>query len=240
MIPLLLTAFVLIALWRLARPSRRRPGRIADFVLAGGLLLCFWPPLAWLSVATLEKRYPLERFPRSDVQAIVALAGNSYPANASQPEAEPGFTTYLRTAHAAWLFHNWKKLPIVVTGGTGTPPIARLMRLELLAAGVPDAMILVEDQSTTTYENATAVAGILLPRGVRRIALVTEGFHMPRSERCFRKVGFDVTPAPCCYRTLELQSAREFLLPNLWAVRTLDVAVHEWIGLAWYKVRGRI
>jgi uncharacterized SAM-binding protein YcdF (DUF218 family) len=182
-----LIALVLIALLRLTPMGRGRAGRVADFLLAGGLLLCFWPLVAWLCVATLEEAYPVERFPRRDAEAIVALAGTSYLANTSQPEAAPGFTTYLRTAHAAWLFHNWKPLPIVVSGGTGTPRIATLMRRELLAAGVPDSMIRVEAQSRNTYENAVEVARILLPQGVRRIAVVTEGFHMARAELCFRK-----------------------------------------------------
>jgi uncharacterized SAM-binding protein YcdF (DUF218 family) len=235
-----LTALVLLCLWRLTRAGRGRAGRIADFVLAGAMLLCFWPPVAWLAVATLEKRYPVERFPRRDAEAIVALAGTSYLANASQPEAEPGFTTYLRTAHAAWLFHNWKPLPIVVSGGTSTPRVALLMRRELLAQGIPDSLIRVEDGSLNTYENAVEVARILMPQGRRRIALVTEGFHMARAELCFRKQGFDVVPAPCCYRTFELRSRKDFLMPSVWAIRASDEAVHEWIGLAWYKVRGRI
>jgi uncharacterized SAM-binding protein YcdF (DUF218 family) len=240
---LILAVLIAFVLWRLVRAGRTGERRILGIVAGVALFLWCWPPVAWLSVAGLEKSFPFTPVPAGDADAIVALAGNFYATNWSQPEAEPGFTTYLRTAHAAWLFHHWKPLPIVVSGGTGQagdPTIADLMRRQLIEEGVPDSMITVENHSQTTYENATGVARILLPQGLRRIVLVTEAFHMPRAERCFRKQGFDVVRAACCYVTAEQRSFRDMLLPGQWAIHVNSDAIHEWVGLAWYKIRGRI
>ena len=237
----LLPVLLALCLWRAARADRS--SRAVSVAIAAALFLWCWPPVAWLNVASLERRYPIATFPSGDAEAIVALAANHYASNPTQREAEPGFATQLRCAHAAWLFHHWKRLPIIVSGGTGEagdPPIAELMRRQLLAAGVPDALIQVEGRSQTTHENAVETARILRPKGVSRIALVTEGFHMPRAESCFRRQGFDVTPAPCAYRTFELTRLTDFLLPRRWAIQTNEDALHEWLGLFWYKLRGRI
>jgi uncharacterized SAM-binding protein YcdF (DUF218 family) len=182
-------------------------------------------------------------FPPAEADAIVVLGANHYASNLSVREGEAGFATRLRTAHAAWLFRNWRSLPIVASGGTGAPGdprLADLMRMQLLASGVPDGMISVENRSADTHQNAVETARLLLPKGVRRIALVTEAYHMPRAERSFRKQGFEIVRAACCYRTLEERTLADFLLPQEWAIRVSSQTLHEVAGLVWYKLRGRI
>ena len=239
----LITAWILFCVWRLLRTRGKPAAGRADFIAAIGLFLYCWPVVAWLMIATLEKPFPVRAIPAGDAGAIVALSANFYPSNAAHPETEPGFDTYQRAAHAAWLFHHWKRLPIVVSGG-GTGPgevsLAELMRRQLVGEGVPDGMIEVEDRSINTYENAVFTARILRPQGIRRIALVTQAFHMPRAEACFRKQGFEVVPAPASYRILELRSAGDFLIPKIWAIDVTNEAIHEWVGLAWYRLRGEI
>lgn len=228
---------------RLRRACRRR-GHLLDFAGAAAVLLCSWPPAAWTIAASLEKTIPPADFPPGEAQAMVVLAGNLYPVNQAQPETAEGWSTYLRTGHARWLYEHGERLPIVVSGGrTGGPrdsSLAELMRRQLIEEGVPEAMIAMEDRSMTTRENAAESARILGARGARRIVLVTEAIHMRRAALSFRKAGFEVAPAPCAYRILELRSWGDRLLPGVWAVRTIGDAAHEWAGLAWYKLRGWI
>jgi uncharacterized SAM-binding protein YcdF (DUF218 family) len=241
----LMSLAVLLCLWTVFRLRRTgRKGRWwLDFAGVAAVFTVASPAAAWLAAASLERHYAASHFPVGDADAIVALSANSYPANSSQPETEPGNSTYLRTAHAAWLFHNWKRVPILVSGGPmgrrdGT--LAALMKRQLLRAGVPDGMIWVEDRSTSTHENARESAAILRERGIRRVALVTEGFHMLRSELCFRKQGLEVASAPCAFRTLEVGSAAALLLPSMWGLRVNEECLHEWVGLVWYKIKGQI
>jgi uncharacterized SAM-binding protein YcdF (DUF218 family) len=235
---------VLLSLWTVLRLRRRGGSKRwwLDFAGVTAVLLVTWPPAAWLAAASLERRYPAAIYPAADAEAIVALSGNSYPANHSQPETVPGFSTQLRATHAAWLFHNWKRVPIVVSGGptAGAGTLGSLMRRELLQRGVPDQMIWVEDRSTSTYENAVESTAILRERGIRRIALVTEGFHMWRAELCFRRLGLEVAAAPCAFRTLEVRWSWATLLPSPWGLRVNEECLHEWFGLAWYKIARRI
>ncbi len=62
--------------------------------------------------------------------------------------------------------------------------------------GVPEPALEREASSHSTRENAHYAAALLLPRGLRRIWLVTCDFHMPRAQRCFTGAGFQVEPLP--------------------------------------------
>jgi uncharacterized SAM-binding protein YcdF (DUF218 family) len=236
---MLLTAFLLLTVWRLALPRRR----LLDIAVALGLLLCFLPAAGWLLAAAVERRAPITELPQGEADAIVVLGSNHFPSNPSVKLAEPGFVTYIRTAHAAWLYRHWRRIPVLASGGTGAagdPRVADLMRRQLMLSGVPGDWISVDPNSLNTYQNAVESARLLLPRGIRRIALVTDALHMPRAERAFRKQGFDVVRAACCYRTDERRTLRDLLLPDEWALRVNSLVLHEMAGLVWYKLRGWI
>jgi uncharacterized SAM-binding protein YcdF (DUF218 family) len=149
--------------------------------------------------------------------------------------------SYLRCRHAVWVWKQGNRVPVLVSGGLlGRWPesAAVVMREMLVAEGVPDAQIWLEDRSTTTYENALYSAEILRRKGIRHIVLVTEAHHMLRSERCFRKQGMDVTPAPCNFD--DGPDSVEGFLPDGSAILDNEKALHEFVGLGWYLVRGRI
>src|SRR5207237_2675856 len=106
-----------------------------------------------------------------------------------------------RCLYAAELYRAAGHCPVVVTGGRmngpSEPSCAQVMRTFLTGLGVSEADITTEDDSQTTYENATNTRKLLEARGVRRVVLVTDAAHMFRAERCFRKQGLEVVPAPC-------------------------------------------
>jgi uncharacterized SAM-binding protein YcdF (DUF218 family) len=114
------------------------------------------------------------------------------------------------------------------------------MKHVLAAEGVPEASIWTERQSRNTYENARYSAEILRARGASRVVLVTEAYHMLRAARSFQRQGIQVIPAPCGYRYVPFRMSLERLLPNSSALATNEAVLHEWIGLGWYKIKGRI
>jgi uncharacterized SAM-binding protein YcdF (DUF218 family) len=220
-----------------ARGIRRaRPGRRV-FALALALFLWSWPPAAALLCGSLEWRYAVSPFPAGDAEAIVVLGGDVYEADPSQPENSPGHNTSLRCSYAAWLHRRWKPLPILAAGGSGA---AAVMARALEADGAPPSMIWTETASGSTYENAVYSARILRAKGIRRIALVTEAYHMPRAAACFRKQGLAVVPAPFAYRTLRFHADWRHAFPSVEAARFSEDSLHEWVGLAWYRLLGRI
>ncbi len=75
----------------------------------------------------------------------------------------------------------------------------------LSARGVPHAVLEKELRSRSTRQNARFAARLLLPRGVRRVLLVTCDFHMERALACFRGAGFDPVPMPSLSPTLSVK-----------------------------------
>jgi uncharacterized SAM-binding protein YcdF (DUF218 family) len=142
------------------------------------------------------------------------------------------------------MYHQGPHCPVLVSGGRIDPDTpescARVMRDFLLRQGVAAADVIEEDASGSTYENAVECARILRERGLTRVLLVTEASHLERAMRCFRKQGVDPTPCGCHYVTLHFEWTATDFLPNPSLTRPTQAALHEWLGLAWYALHGRI
>jgi uncharacterized SAM-binding protein YcdF (DUF218 family) len=75
------------------------------------------------------------------------------------------------------------------------------MRRAALAAGVPEAALLIEPRSRNTFENARETARLLRSRGGASVVLVSNRMHLPRAALLFglaglRVVGWAGVPAP--------------------------------------------
>lgn len=238
--PLLLVFFCLcvVGISRSWRELRRGRGWLAAGLL--GLFATAWPPVAWLVSRPLEGWYA-RGTNIGKVEAIVALSGGVFPPTVENPLPMLAPDSYLRCQRAADLYRTAPGTPVLVCGGIGPDggeAFAATMRRFLVAQGVPETMIWTEERSGSTYENAAFGADILRQKGIRRIALVTEAYHMPRAERCFRKQGFDVVPAPCGFLTLEFSVFQ--LIPGWRPVKETEQVLHEVVGMGWYWMRGRI
>jgi uncharacterized SAM-binding protein YcdF (DUF218 family) len=104
----------------------------------------------------------------------------------------PSGSLRARAEAGAALWHAGGAPRIVTTGAhhLGPPGEAVVARGILLAAGVPDAAIRIEDKSRNTQGNLLFARGILPPE-VMRVWIVTEPFHMARALTIAREVGFE-------------------------------------------------
>jgi uncharacterized SAM-binding protein YcdF (DUF218 family)/lysophospholipase L1-like esterase len=96
--------------------------------------------------------------------------------------------------------HLWRerRAPILVfTGGSdGTScPVAEAMAKLATDIGIPPSSIHVEKTSRTTRENGEHTVPLLRGLGVRRVLVVTDKLHMPRSAGTFAALGFEVERA---------------------------------------------
>lgn len=234
---LLLLLLVAVAMWR------RRLARAVAACTVVCLFLWTWDPATAFFARTLESQFTAGR-PAGEADAIVVLGGNIYPPDESQTEILPGYSTYLRCRHAALLYRTWKALPVVATGGfvisrnasvDGTVAMQHVLESE----GVPAAMIWVENQSRNTSENALHTNRLLRGKGVRRVALVTEAFHMQRARLAFERQGLEVVPAPCGFRSHRFEGTwRHYLFPRPQNMLVNQETLHEWIGWIWYRIKG--
>jgi uncharacterized SAM-binding protein YcdF (DUF218 family) len=206
-----------------------------------GLFLLSWPPMDWVLSRPLEAWYRLQPLPAAPADAIVVLSVGVNPPQYERPYSLPDKETYERCEFAAWLHSHWRPLPVLACGGPGAAreqPFSATMRRLLERDGVPESMIWTEERSRSTYENAANGAEILRLHGIRRIVLVTDARDMLRAERCFRKQGLVVVPAPCAFR--QFGPLPEELMPTWKANYRNERTFHETVGLAWYWLRGWI
>jgi uncharacterized SAM-binding protein YcdF (DUF218 family) len=132
----------------------------------------------------------------------------------------------------------------VFTGGSGRLFPGRTSEASVVQRffqeqGLDAASLVLEDRSRNTHENALFAKALVRPRPGERWLLVTAAFHMPRAAAVFRKAGWDVIPYPVAYRTLP-EVSWDPIPEALRQFDKLDMAVHEWIGIAAYWATGRI
>lgn len=208
-----------------------------------GLFLVSWPPVAWLVVRAFEAPYPPRKVLPADAQAIVVLASAVYPPSPVLPTPRLGNDTFERCLYAAWLYRNVRALPVLATGGTNTadlPPYAMVMREALRLEGVPEEMIWSEEKSHNTHEEALYSTELLRLKGIHKIVLVTDAYHMLRAEKSFRKQGLEVVPAACAYRALGTRTYIHHPLPDWEVIAWNEDSLHESVGLVWYWIHGWI
>lgn len=100
-----------------------------------------------------------------------------------------------RVRHGVAVLRERGACHLVLSGGTvGPPPAeAEIMRALALAQGIAADCVVVEDRSRNTFENALYTGLIMRRRGWRRMIVVTDAFHMPRTLFVYRRLGLRVT-----------------------------------------------
>lgn len=95
-----------------------------------------------------------------------------------------------RVSYAVALYREgWAPL-VVISGGLDNPPhsiSASLMKREVVAQGVPEECIVLEEESKNTREQAVALATQCAERGWKRLLIVASHYHQYRAFLTFLK-----------------------------------------------------
>jgi uncharacterized SAM-binding protein YcdF (DUF218 family) len=232
-------------------PSHRRLrgariGAVSSLIL---LVAISSPLVARPLLGTLEAWHPRPSLSNKEqYTAVVVLAGGVLQRGTLRPIPDLSSFSKNRTACGVDLFKQGYADKLVFTGGNSHVfKDGRIDALEMKRwaerLGVPAGAILTEEQSRTTYENATETKRLL---GSASILLVTSASHLPRAAALFSKQGFRVTPVPCDFliQNRPEDSLNQLdlfdLLPNHHAIEQTTVAVTEWAGMAMYWLNGKL
>lgn len=241
LVDLILFLAIIFLLRKQKEPKRRLWWFLAVFLL---IVLSNSSPVAYVAIGSLEWQYPPSEEIPSDARAIVVLAGAVRSADRVRNRPELGPNTLYRCLHVATIHRTARDRLILLSGGKidgeDSPTAATVMREFLLTQQVDGSKIILEERSQNTYENATESCKILREHGLHHIVLITDASHMPRAAACFRKQGVEVTPSPCNHIANDYHFAWVDLFPDVGSAIQVDTAWHEWLGMAFYKVRGRL
>jgi uncharacterized SAM-binding protein YcdF (DUF218 family) len=132
---------------------------------------------------------------------------------------------------------------LLISGGNGKTneksfQEAAWVKGELLAFGVPDSVIFIEDKSNNTKDNALNSKIILDSLHLKPpYLLITSAFHMPRAALTFRKSGVPVAPFPCNYTAGMGRSTLADLIPKPSVMLGWDGYLKEAFGYWWYSLK---
>lgn len=240
LMPLIWILVLLLLALFLKSPRRKRVCLVAGI----GLLLLLTNPflsneawLAWEVGAT-----PMAAVENYDVAVILGGVTGYRKDMPDRIIAHKGADRFLHPLH---LYRAGKIRQIVITGGNskvlgeGVPEAEQIEKI-LLMAGVPEEAIITESKSRNTRENALNTAALLEKHPEwQRVLLVTSAFHMRRSMGCFRKVGLEPTPFSADFNANSRSfTPDETVIPNVGALQSWHLLIHEMVGYLTYKVMG--
>jgi uncharacterized SAM-binding protein YcdF (DUF218 family) len=184
------------------RARRRRAGRwlvatvlSVALAVAGGIVGVM--ALVYIQARTDETR---------PVDAIVVMG-------AAQYNGRPSPVFLARLEQSLALYNDGVAPVIVVTGGKQPGDAyteAEVAQAWLSERGVPEGAIRMENAGRTTWGSVQGVPEVLSVEGGTRVLVVSDGFHLLRSELMLREVGYDAYSSPAPGSPIEAWTPVEF------------------------------
>ena len=212
--------FALVGLYYLYKNSYKKAKIFLTFSI---LWIAFisYSPISNILLTPLETKYSkLENIPK-DVKHILLLGGD----------------LQNRGWEALRLYHKIPNSKIITSGYEGSKKIPEAIRTAniLMELGIPAKDIIIHPKPKDTKEEVIKIKKVLKDTP---FILITSHYHMPRAMALFNKEGLYPIAAP----TNELRKGySKFLsIPNGNNLKQTEIALHEYIGLLWSKLRNQI
>ena len=173
-------------------------------------------------------------------QAVVVLGGGVLAQAPEYGAPQPASATMARLRYGIRLART-HQLPLAFAGGLGWGGLGTVSEAEAVKLSATQDFGFdirwLDDRSRDTHENAQRIAALLQPEGVRRIALVSDAWHLPRATLEFERAGFEVLAAPT---RLPLSVARPALewLPSAEGLTASRHVLREWLALGAARFSG--
>lgn len=225
-----------------------RPRQAAKPVLAAAVLLVLlgFQALPDALLSRLEGQYPevpgdakLQSF-----AGVVVLGGALESGRISEHHAQPLLNDSAeRMTATVSLWQRHPSLQLLFSGGEGEwlgsgPTEAERASRFFSSLGVPLAAVTLESRSRNTYENAV-LTGQLAGVDIKQPwLLVTSAWHMPRAMATFEKAGWNVRAYPVDFRTGGSTPWSRYDLRT--GAEHWELLLHETLGLAAYRISGRL
>lgn len=195
------------------------------------------PVVAEKIMGTLEQQYPPSpelwlKQPRPE--AIVVL-GSGRNLEAIEYAGKMSASIELERLNYAAYLHRKTGLPILISGSDRE---AEFMR-DVMENTFQVPIRWQEGNSHTTWENATFSDQILVDAGIRSAWVVTQAWHMPRAMLAFQTRRVQFLPASTSYGSSNFwRHEWMWWIPQANALSRSQTALHEWLGLLAYRLRG--
>ncbi len=202
-------------------------GAIVYLVFSNGVV-------ATALIGPLENRYPPFDYSTSTrgIRDVVVLTAFATADERMPLSSRAGSSTLYRVMEVVNLFDRMDLERVYISGDE----IAGNVMVDLLVvAGVPRESIALDPNSMNTSQSPGHLVAEL---GQTEFYLVTSAGHLPRAMGVFKKRGLSPVPVPTDFQLPQdpLSASWE---PGPFHLQVSDLAVHEYLGLLWYRITGR-
>lgn len=217
-----------------------RLGRTA-LVLGLALSWAFSTPLVGYGlIDALQYRYPtIEPAEVTGDRIVVLGAGRRREATEYGGHDVPSAFALERLRYGVYLLRETGG-QLILAGGRVYPDEGEseaLLSARVLARDYGIGVVQLEEQSRNTCENAFNAGRLLELDRVERATVVTHAWHMPRAMWCFDRAGIPAQAAPTgVVRPGGGERGVFALLPSARALRHARIALHELVGMLWYRL----
>jgi len=215
-----------------------------SFLSLGLLSLIASPGFANKWLGTLENEFPLRQCAMESNDDIIVVLGGGLNGgytefSGEQRLSDPSKNRALAAAEIV------KEDGIMFFAGGKAASDTVVPEAQAMASMVETMLprgvtVAIEVDSTDTYQNAINVQSIIGQMGAKKeIVLVTSAVHMPRAQRVFAALGFEVCTYavdPLLHKGVPLTT----LWPQVTALNKTKRSLHEWVGRYYYQFKGYI
>lgn len=109
----------------------------------------------------------------------------------------PSLSLHYRIDAALDYANQYPHVKLILSGGQGPDEMmteAEAMRRYLVEKGIEAERLILEEESTTTYENLL-FSKKLMPESVKSVTIITSDYHLARARILAEKIGFESTDA---------------------------------------------
>ena len=236
--PLPLSVILMLVGGMLMWRQRRRLGKGC---LALGMVMLVLFSNGWVAqqlVAPLERQYPA--YNGQQVAYILVLGGFHRSAQGIPESSLLERDTLHRLVEGLRLARLNTEAKLILSGYAFDDDIsnAEAYRQVALSLGVDPGRLILMEEARDTGEELSTVATIV---GDSPMALVTSAYHMPRAMALANHEHLQAVAAPTWHQYKPDEApVWPGLLPTPAALDVSQRAVHEYIGMFWYKILGRI
>jgi uncharacterized SAM-binding protein YcdF (DUF218 family) len=225
---------IIAGVWFLSQRNNR--AGILNVVIGLGMWFLCLGPVGNTLIRGLESGFEIPTNPAGDV--ILLLGGGVYDKTQDLTGMGAPSSSALSRIVTTVRLQKMLNIPVIVSGGkvygfrAAEAPVLKRFLTDL---GVPGHMVIVEDKSRDTIENARYAREICEQRGFVRPILVSSAYHLKRSVLSFTKAGLAVLPFPAGFKSWENRryGLTDYLPNGLGLTR---LALKEYLGLLVYDV----
>ena len=242
-------SFSFLGLYLLWFTTKQKTGKIVVSVGLAILALFSYSIITNRLLRPLERKYDTFEIESSSVVSetenelaikFVVVLGGGHTSDTELPLiSQIGKESLIRLIEGIRIYRKYQGAKLLLSGGAVFDPIseAEIMARVAMEIGVPERDIILESKSKDTRDEALFIKPIV---GNELFVLVTTASHLPRSMALFKKLGMNPIPAPIGHSIRDRQGLYYYsFFPSTGNLYKTELAIHEYLGLTWAKLRGQ-